>query len=159
AAYLLNSGRSGYPLDQLCADAGSPSVPGALETLLEGASVADTDPARIAAWTGARAEGVWRLAECQAPRLQDHGLERPHATLGVPLTPVPAGRGAGGDRGDPGPPGPARQGPRPQPRRPARDHPPAPRRAGHPKLAEAAGSRALREAEAPAGQADEDGLL
>jgi len=101
AAYLLNSGRSGYPLDQLCADAGSPSVPGALETLLEGASVADTDPARIAAWTGARAEGVWRLAECQAPLLQEHGLERLYANLEVPLVPILADMERVGIRADP----------------------------------------------------------
>jgi DNA polymerase-1 len=101
AAYLLNSGRSGYPLDQLCADAGSPSVPGALETLLEGASVADADPARIAAWTGARAEGVWRLAEAQAPLLEEHGLERLYRALEVPLVPILADMERVGIRADP----------------------------------------------------------
>src|SRR5262249_25174215 len=58
AAYLLNSGRSGYPLDQLCAEAGKAGVPGALESLLAGAPVQDAEPPRVAAWTGARAEGV-----------------------------------------------------------------------------------------------------
>jgi DNA polymerase I len=101
AAYLLNSGRSGYPLDQLCAEAGSPSVPGALETLLEGAPVADADPARIAAWTGARAEGVWRLAEAQAPLLEEHGLERLYRTLEVPLVPILADMERIGIRADP----------------------------------------------------------
>jgi DNA polymerase I len=101
AAYLLNSGRSGYPLDQLCAEVGSPSVPGALETLLEGAPVADADPARLAAWTGARAEGVWRLAEAQAPLLTERGLERLYGTLEVPLVPILADMERIGIRADP----------------------------------------------------------
>ena len=88
AAYLLNSGRSGYPLDQLCAEAGKPGVPGALESLLAGAPVQDAEPPPVAAWTGARAEGVWRLAECQAPLLEEHGLTRLYDTLEVPLVPI-----------------------------------------------------------------------
>jgi DNA polymerase-1 len=88
AAYLLNSGRSGYPLDQLCAEAGKPGVPGALESLLAGAPVQDAEPPPVAAWTGARAEGVWRLAECQAPLLEEHGLTRLYETLEVPLVPI-----------------------------------------------------------------------
>ena len=101
AAYLLNSGRSGYPLDQLCAEAGRPSVPGALETLLEGAPAAEADPTRIAAWTGARAEGVWRLAEAQAPLLAEHGLERLYRALEVPLVPILADMERIGIRADP----------------------------------------------------------
>jgi len=101
AAYLLNSGRSGYPLDQLCAEAGGSSVPGALETLLEGAPASDADPAHVAAWTGARAEGVWRLAQSQAPLLREHGLERLYETLEVPLVPVLADMERVGIRVDP----------------------------------------------------------
>jgi DNA polymerase-1 len=101
AAYLLNSARSGYPLDQLCADAGSPAVPGALASLLAGAPVTDADPAQVAAWTGARAEGVWGLAQSQAPLLRDHGLERLHRTLEVPLVPVLADMERVGIRVDP----------------------------------------------------------
>jgi len=101
AAYLLNSGRSGYPLDQLSAEAGGPAVPGALETLLAGAPVSDADPARIAAWTGARAEGVWRLAESQAPLLREHGLVHLYETLEVPLVPILADMERLGIRADP----------------------------------------------------------
>ncbi len=101
AAYLLNSGRSGYPLDQLAAEAGGPAVPGALETLLAGAPVSDADPARIAAWTGARAEGVWRLAEFQAPLLREHGLASLYETLEVPLVPILADMERLGIRADP----------------------------------------------------------
>ena len=101
AAYLLNSGRSGYPLDQLAAEAGGPAVPGALETLLAGAPVSDADPARIAAWTGARAEGVWRLAESQAPLLREHGLASLYETLEVPLVPILADMERLGIRADP----------------------------------------------------------
>jgi DNA polymerase I len=101
AAYLLNSGRSGYPLDQLCAEAGSSAVPGALAALLEGAPARDADPARVAAWTGARAEGVWRLALCQAPLLAEHGLERLYETLEVPLVRVLADMERVGIRVDP----------------------------------------------------------
>ena len=67
AAYLLNSGAE--RLSARPADAprrASPGCPGALETLLAGTPVGDADPAQVAAWTGARAEGVWRLAEAQA---------------------------------------------------------------------------------------------
>jgi DNA polymerase-1 len=101
AAYLLNSGRSGYPLDQLCAEAGAPGVPGALATLLEGAAPADVEPARVAAWTGARAEGIWRLAACQAPLLAEHGLTGLYETLEVPLVPVLADMERAGIRVDP----------------------------------------------------------
>ncbi|MGH7357575.1 MAG: DNA polymerase I, partial [Candidatus Rokuibacteriota bacterium] len=88
AAYLLNSARSGYPLEQLCADVGSPGIPGALASLLAGAPVDEADPAKVAAWTGARAEGVWRLDAAQAPVLAEHGLQRLYETLEVPLVPV-----------------------------------------------------------------------
>jgi DNA polymerase-1 len=101
AAYLLNSGRSGYPLDQLCAEAGSPAVPGAIEALLAGAAAGDADPARVAAWTGARAEGVWRLAQCQAPLLAEQGLERLYETIEVPLVPILADMERVGIRVDP----------------------------------------------------------
>jgi DNA polymerase-1 len=101
AAYLLNSARSGYPLDQLCADAGSPGIPGALATLLDGTAVDDADPAKVAAWTGARAEGVWRLGEAQAPQLAEHGLTSLYETLEVPLVPVLADMERVGIRVDP----------------------------------------------------------
>jgi DNA polymerase-1 len=101
AAYLLNSARSGYPLDQLCADAGSPAVPGPLASLLGGAGVAEADPGQVAAWTGARAEGVWRLAESQAPLLREHGLDRLYETLEVPLVPILADMERIGIRVDP----------------------------------------------------------
>ncbi|HEY7142562.1 MAG TPA: DNA polymerase I [Methylomirabilota bacterium] len=101
AAYLLNSGRSGYPLDQLAAEAGASAVPGALETLLAGAEAGAADPAQIAAWTGARAEGVWRLAAAQGPLLREHGLERLYETLEVPLVPILADMERVGIRADP----------------------------------------------------------
>jgi DNA polymerase-1 len=88
AAYLLNSARSSYPLDQLCADVGRPGIPGPLASLLGGSQVGDADPAQVAAWTGARAEGVWRLAEAQAPVLGEQGLRSLYETLEVPLVPV-----------------------------------------------------------------------
>jgi DNA polymerase-1 len=101
AAYLLNSSRSGYPLDQLAAEAGGPAVPGALETLLEGEAPGAADPVRIAAWTGARAEGVWRLAGAQVPLLEEHGLRELYETLEVPLVPVLADMERVGIRVDP----------------------------------------------------------
>ena len=101
AAYLLNSGRSGYPLDQLTAEAGEPGVPGALETLLAGTPVGDMDPARVAAWTGARAAGVWRLAESQGPLLGEHALASLYETLEVPLVPILADMERLGIRADP----------------------------------------------------------
>ena len=101
AAYLLNSGRSGYPLDQLTAEAGGAAVPGVLETLLVGAPVSDAEPAQLAAWTGARAEGVWRLAASQAPLLREHGLESLYETLEVPLVPILADMERVGIRADP----------------------------------------------------------
>jgi DNA polymerase-1 len=101
AAYLLNSGRSGYPLDQLTAEAGGPGVPGALETLLAGTPVGDMDPAQVAAWTGARAAGVWRLAESQAALLGEHALASLYETLEVPLVPILADMERLGIRADP----------------------------------------------------------
>ncbi len=101
AAYLLNSARSGYPLDQLCADAGSPGIPGALASLLDGAPVGDVDLAKVAAWTGARAEGVWRLGASQAPLLAEHGLTSLYETLEVPLVPALADMEGVGIRVDP----------------------------------------------------------
>jgi DNA polymerase-1 len=101
AAYLLNSARSGYPLDQLCADVGSPGIPGALASLLDGSPVDDAVPAKVAAWTGARAEGVWRLADAQAPLLAESGLGSLYETLEVPLVPVLADMERIGIRVDP----------------------------------------------------------
>jgi DNA polymerase-1 len=88
AAYLLNSGRAGYPLDQLCLEATIAAPPGPLAGLLEGRPAAEADPALLAAWAGARAEGVWRLWECQRPLLERDGLERVYRELEVPLIPV-----------------------------------------------------------------------
>src|SRR5262249_22694078 len=101
AAYLLNSGRSGYPLDQLCAEAGSRRLPSALPPLLEGQTVGEAGPAQVAAWTGARAAGVWRLAEFQTPTLAEHGLDRLYTTLEIPLVPVLADMERIGIRVDP----------------------------------------------------------
>ncbi len=88
AAYLLNSGRAGYPLDELCLEATGAAPPGPLAALLEGRPAAEADPARLAAWAGARAESVWRLWECQRPLLARDGLERVYRELEVPLVPV-----------------------------------------------------------------------
>ncbi|HEV8675626.1 MAG TPA: DNA polymerase [Methylomirabilota bacterium] len=91
AAYLLNSGRAGYPLEQLCLEAGGPTVPGPLATLLEGKPPAEADPALLAAWAGARAQAVWRLWECQQPLLERDGLTALYRDLELPLVPVLAG--------------------------------------------------------------------
>ncbi|HSF03262.1 MAG TPA: DNA polymerase I, partial [Solirubrobacterales bacterium] len=88
AAYLLNSGRAGYPLDQLCLEATGSEPPGPLVGLLEGRAPGDADPALLAAWAGARAEGVWRLWECQRPLLERDGLERVYRELEMPLIPL-----------------------------------------------------------------------
>jgi DNA polymerase-1 len=101
AAYLLNSGRSGYPLDQLCAEAGGPAVPGALEALLDGKPPGDADPALVAAWAGARAQGIWHLAECQRPLLEEQGLRALYEDLELPLVPVLADMERVGIRVDP----------------------------------------------------------
>ena len=88
AAYLLNSGRSGYPLEELCLEAAGHALPGPLAGLLEGRPPAEADPALLAAWAGARAEGVWRLWECQRPLLERAGLLQLYRELEVPLIPV-----------------------------------------------------------------------
>jgi len=88
AAYLLNSSRTGYPLEQLCLEAGDEAVPGSLVGVLEGASPAEADPARLAAWAGARAEGVWRLWERQRGLLERDGLLSLYRDLEIPLIPV-----------------------------------------------------------------------
>jgi DNA polymerase-1 len=91
AAYLLNSGRAGYPLEQLCLEAADHEPPGPLAGLLQGKAPADGDPAILAAWAGARAEGVWRLWACQRPLLEEHGLWRLYRDLEMALVPVLAG--------------------------------------------------------------------
>jgi DNA polymerase-1 len=88
AAYLLNSGRAGYPLEQLCLEGTGQAAPGPLGELLAGQSPAGADPALLAAWAGARAEGVWRLRECQRPLLERDGLTALYRELEVPLIPV-----------------------------------------------------------------------
>ncbi len=98
AGYLLNSGRAGYPLDALCLEATGQAPPGPLSAFLEGAPVAQADPARLAAWAGARAEGIWRLRECQQPLLERDGLTRLYRDLEVPLIPVLAAMEAIGIR-------------------------------------------------------------
>ncbi len=98
AAYLLNSGRTGYPLEQLCLEAVGRESPGPLAPLLEGRAPAEADPDLLAAWAGARAEGVWRLWECQRPLLEQDGLLALYRDLEVPLVPVLAGMEAVGIR-------------------------------------------------------------
>jgi DNA polymerase I len=88
AAYLLNSGRSGYPLEQLCLEAADHAPPGPLAGLLEGRPPADADVALLASWAGARAEGVWRLWACQRPLLERDGLVSLYRDLEIPLVPV-----------------------------------------------------------------------
>jgi DNA polymerase-1 len=88
AAYLLNSGRAGYPLEELCLEAVGKTPPGPLAALLEGRAPADADPGLLAAWAGARAEGVWHLWVCQRPLLERDGLDRLYRELEVPLIPV-----------------------------------------------------------------------
>ncbi len=88
AAYLLNSGRAGYPLEELCLEAVGQPVPGALTGFLEGRLPAEADPAVLAAWAGARAEAIFRLWECQRPLLDRDGLARLYRELEVPLIPV-----------------------------------------------------------------------
>jgi DNA polymerase I len=87
-AYLLNSGRTGYPLEALVFEAVGQTVPGPLATVLQGAPVAEADPARLAAWAGARAEGVFALWQWQAPLLEQDGLSALYRDLEVPLVPV-----------------------------------------------------------------------
>jgi DNA polymerase-1 len=83
AAYLLNSARASYPLEQLCLEAGIDGIPAAPED-----PPADTEPGALAAWAGARAEGVWRLGEAQRPRLEADGLAALYRDLELPLVPV-----------------------------------------------------------------------
>jgi len=87
-AYLLNSGRTSYPLEALCLEAVGQSLPGPLATALGGAAPADAAPARLAAWAAARAEGVWALWQWQAARLDADGLRALYRDLEVPLVPV-----------------------------------------------------------------------
>jgi DNA polymerase-1 len=62
--------------------------PGPLAGLLEGRAPAEADPALLAAWAGARAEGAWRLWECQRPLLERDGLARVYRELEMPLIPL-----------------------------------------------------------------------
>jgi DNA polymerase-1 len=101
AAYLLNSGRSGYPLAELCLEALGEAPPGPLAAALDGVAPADADPARLAAWAGARAAAAWRLFDWQAPRLAETGLARLYRDLEVPLVPVLAAMEVTGIRADP----------------------------------------------------------
>jgi DNA polymerase-1 len=87
-AYLLNSGRAGYPLEQLCLEAFGEEPPGPLAGLLQGTPPAGADPELLAAWAGARAEAVWRLHGCQAPLLERDGLVALYRDLEIPLVPI-----------------------------------------------------------------------
>jgi DNA polymerase-1 len=89
AGYLLNSGRSGYALEQLVLDAGGAAVPGPLARPAgadPGAADPDTDT--LASWAGARAAGVWGLWSWQRTRLDAAGLDALYRDLEVPLVPV-----------------------------------------------------------------------
>jgi DNA polymerase I len=88
AAYLLNSARTGYPLEQLVDESGGKPVPGALATVLDGRPAAEADPETLGAWAGARAEGVWRLFTTQGERLAADGLVALYRDLELPLVPV-----------------------------------------------------------------------
>jgi DNA polymerase-1 len=101
AAYLLNSGRTRYPLEELALEATGQAVPGPLGGLLGDRPPAEADPAAVAAWAGARAEGVWRLWEAQQPRLEADGLVRLYRELEIPLIPVLAAMEEAGIRVDP----------------------------------------------------------
>jgi DNA polymerase-1 len=98
AAYLLNSSRSSYPLDELAAESGGGAVPGPLAGLLDGLSPAAADAGILAAWVGARAEAIWSLAGAQAARLDADGLGPLYRDLEVPLVPVLAAMEATGIR-------------------------------------------------------------
>jgi DNA polymerase-1 len=101
AAYLLNSGRSGYPLEDLAVEAGGEAPPGPLAAVLDGVAVPAADPARLAAWAGPRAEAVWRLRAWQAPLVERDGLQALYRDLEVPLVPVLAAMETAGIRVDP----------------------------------------------------------
>jgi len=87
AAYLLNSGRSGYPLEQLTVEAGGASVPAPLPAGDDGSAGA-ADRAALAGVAGARAEGIWALRAWQAGRLGKDGLAGLYRDLEVTLVPV-----------------------------------------------------------------------
>ena len=87
AAYLLNSGRSGYALEQLVQEAGDAAVPGPLASPT-GAGPDAPDPDVLASWAGARAAGVWGLWSWQRTRLAADGLDALYRDLEVPLVPV-----------------------------------------------------------------------
>jgi DNA polymerase-1 len=98
AAYLLNSSRSTYALEQLALDGGGPGVPGPLGAVRDGDAPGAADAATVAAWAGARAEGIWRLAETQQARLEQDGLRGLYRDLELPLVPVLAGMETAGIR-------------------------------------------------------------
>ena len=159
AAYLLNSGRAGYPLDQLCLEATGAEPPGPLAGLLEGRAPARPTRPCSPRGPGRGPRACGGCAECQRPLLERDGLERVYRELEMPLVPrarrdgarrhprrARAARGAGEGAGAPA-------------RHAAARDPRARRRAGQPELAQAARHRAVREAQAPAAPADQDRLL
>jgi DNA polymerase-1 len=101
AAYLLNSGRAGYPLEDLAVEAGSEAPPGSLATWLDRTPAAEADPARLSAWAGARAKAAWQLHAWQAPLLERDGLQALYRDLELPLVPVLAAMETAGIRVDP----------------------------------------------------------
>ena len=150
AAYLLNSGRSGYPLDQLCAEAGSPPCPERSRPSSAGRRRATRT--RRGSPRGP-APGPRACGGSPSPRRRcspSTASQRLYETLEVPLVPILADMERVGIRVDPGAPRPAREGARHAARRAPPGDPPAGRRGGQPELAEAARGRALREAEAAA---------
>jgi len=98
AAYLLNSARQGYPLEELCLEAFGEAPPGPLAAVLEGRAPEAADPAWLAGWAASRAEAAWRLREHQQPLLERDGLVPLYRELEVPLMPVLAGMEAVGIR-------------------------------------------------------------
>ncbi len=95
AAYLLNSGRVNFRLDELCLEALGITVPG-------GEAPTEAGAEALASWAGARARGVWQLRERQWEDLEQDGLVVLYRDLELPLVPVLARMEREGIRVDPG---------------------------------------------------------
>jgi DNA polymerase-1 len=92
-AYLLNSARMSYALEEIC-----------LESFGEGPGPAPSPGApldEVTARAGERARWVWRYWEHAAPLLQEHGLGALYAEVERPLTPVLARMELDGIKVDP----------------------------------------------------------
>ncbi|MBI2461903.1 MAG: DNA polymerase I [Candidatus Rokubacteria bacterium] len=94
-AYLLNSARVNFNLEELCLEALGAAVPG-------GGAPTAADPGTLAAWAGGRARGVFTLWERQQEELARDGLLSLYRDLELPLVPVLARMELAGIRVDPG---------------------------------------------------------